>query len=133
MLDCCRLFFVLVMNYFIELSMNSPNLSTIQKPNCPQFPGLTMTGFADALRPDNFTGVHFKRWQLKSTLWLKRAPRLSRWSPLAILMGREIYLLFFQYHLLGALIRVLTCMCVCARALISLYSLLIRLHMILQF
>ncbi|KAK1608021.1 hypothetical protein QYE76_031694 [Lolium multiflorum] len=31
---------------------------------------LTMAGFADALRPDKFTGVHFKRWQIKATLWL---------------------------------------------------------------
>ena len=29
-----------------------------------------MAGFADALRPDKFTGVHFKRWQIKATLWL---------------------------------------------------------------
>ncbi|KAK1682587.1 hypothetical protein QYE76_043435 [Lolium multiflorum] len=35
-----------------------------------QFPELTMAGFADALRPDKFTGVHFKRWQVKATLWL---------------------------------------------------------------
>ncbi|KAK1660987.1 hypothetical protein QYE76_049146 [Lolium multiflorum] len=34
-----------------------------------QFPELTMAGFA-ALRPDKFTGVHFKRWQIKATLWL---------------------------------------------------------------
>nr|ABF98935.1 retrotransposon protein, putative, Ty1-copia subclass [Oryza sativa Japonica Group] len=29
-----------------------------------------MAGFADALRPDKFTGVHFKRWQIRVTLWL---------------------------------------------------------------
>jgi hypothetical protein len=29
-----------------------------------------MAGFADALRPDKFTGVHFKRWQVKVRLWL---------------------------------------------------------------
>jgi hypothetical protein len=29
-----------------------------------------MAGFADALRPDKFTGVHFKRWQVKVCLWL---------------------------------------------------------------
>jgi hypothetical protein len=29
-----------------------------------------MAGFADALRSDKFTGVHFKRWQVKSMLWL---------------------------------------------------------------
>ena len=29
-----------------------------------------MTHLADALKPDKFTGVHFKRWQVKATLWL---------------------------------------------------------------
>jgi hypothetical protein len=29
-----------------------------------------MAGFTDALRPDKFTGVHFKRWQYKAELWL---------------------------------------------------------------
>ena len=29
-----------------------------------------MTALADALRPEKFTGVHFKRWQVKATLWL---------------------------------------------------------------
>ena len=29
-----------------------------------------MAGFADALRPDKFTGVHFKTWQVKVHLWL---------------------------------------------------------------
>jgi hypothetical protein len=39
-----------------------PNYPTIQKPNCRQFPKLSMASFTDALRPDKFTGVHFKRW-----------------------------------------------------------------------
>lgn len=30
-----------------------------------------MTGFADVLSPDKFTGVQFKRWQFKVTLWLQ--------------------------------------------------------------
>ena len=52
-----------VMLSILELIMEIvPNYPTIQKPNCRQFPELTMTGFADALRPDKFTGVHFKRW-----------------------------------------------------------------------
>ena len=29
-----------------------------------------MASFADALRPDKFTGVHFKRWQVKVRFWL---------------------------------------------------------------
>lgn len=60
-----------VMLNILELIMEIvPNYPTIQKPNCRQFPELTMAGFADALRPDKFTGVHFKRWQIKATLWL---------------------------------------------------------------
>ena len=60
-----------IMLYILELIMEIvPNYPTIQKPNCRQFPELTMAGFADALRPDKFTGVHFKRWQVKTTLWL---------------------------------------------------------------
>ncbi len=60
-----------VMLNILELIMEIvPNYPTIQKPNCRQFPELTMAGFADALRPDKFTGVDFKRWQIKATLWL---------------------------------------------------------------
>ena len=70
LLDYCMLVSLLVMNYLLELIMNLPNIPTIQKPKYRQFPELTMAGFADALRPDKFTGVHFKRWQVKTTLWL---------------------------------------------------------------
>ena len=44
-------------------------ISTIQKPYYRRC-DFTMAGFADALRPDKFTGVHFKRWQIRVTLWL---------------------------------------------------------------
>ena len=50
--------------------MQLPNISTIQKPYYRQSVDFTMAGFADALRPDKFTGVHFKRWQVKVHLWL---------------------------------------------------------------
>jgi hypothetical protein len=46
------------------------NISIIQKPYCRQFPSLTMAGFADALKLEKFTSMHFKRWQVKVTLWL---------------------------------------------------------------
>jgi hypothetical protein len=53
----------------LELIMEIvPNCPTIQKRNCRQFPELSMAGFTDALRPDKFTGVHFKRWQYKAEL-----------------------------------------------------------------
>jgi hypothetical protein len=29
-----------------------------------------MAGFANALKPEKFSGLHFKRWQVKVTLWL---------------------------------------------------------------
>jgi hypothetical protein len=47
-----------------------PDFPTIQKPNCRKFPELSMAGFTDVLRPDKFTGVHFKWWQYKAELWL---------------------------------------------------------------
>ena len=50
--------------------MQLPNYSIIQKSYYSQSVDFTMAGFADALRPDKFTGVHFKRWQVKVRLWL---------------------------------------------------------------
>ena len=50
--------------------MQLPNISTTQKPYYRQSVDFTMAGFADALRLDKFTGVHFKRWQVKCHLWL---------------------------------------------------------------
>ena len=47
-----------------------PNYSTIQKLYYRQSFDFTMAGFADALRPDKFTGVHSKRWQVKIRPWL---------------------------------------------------------------
>jgi hypothetical protein len=29
-----------------------------------------MAAFAEALKPEKFNGMHFKRWQVKATLWL---------------------------------------------------------------
>jgi hypothetical protein len=61
----------IVMFNILELTMEiMPNYPTIQKPNCRQFSELSMAGFTDALRPNKFTGVHFKRWQYKAELWL---------------------------------------------------------------
>ena len=47
-----------------------PNYSTIQKLYYRKSFDFTMAGFADALRPDKFTGVHSKRWQVEIRLWL---------------------------------------------------------------
>jgi hypothetical protein len=54
-----------MLELIMEIVSNYP---TSQKPNCMQFSELTMAGFADALRLDKFTGMHFKRWQIKATL-----------------------------------------------------------------
>ena len=48
-----------IMELILELF---PNFPTIQKPYYRQFPELNMGHLADALKPDKFTGVHFKRW-----------------------------------------------------------------------
>jgi hypothetical protein len=59
----------IVMFNILELIMEIvPNYRTIQKPNCRQFPELSMAGFTDALRLDKFTSMHFKRWQYKAEL-----------------------------------------------------------------
>ena len=41
---------------------------TIQKPYSRHF---SIQGFAATLKPEKFTGTHFKRWQTRTTLWLK--------------------------------------------------------------
>ena len=63
---------VVVMIYILELIVEiMPNIPTIQKPYYRQFPELNMGHLADAMKPEKFTGVHFKRWQYKTTLWLQ--------------------------------------------------------------
>jgi hypothetical protein len=60
----------LVMIYIRNLIWKLSNYSTIQKPYCRQFPSFSMAAFADALKPEKFNGMHFKRCQVKATLWL---------------------------------------------------------------
>jgi hypothetical protein len=57
-----------VMIYIRVLIWKMSNISTIQKPYYRQFPSLTMDAFVDALKPEKFIGMHFKRWQVKATL-----------------------------------------------------------------
>ena len=66
MLDLVMFMIYLFWNLIIQL----PNYSTIQKHYARQSVDFTMAGFTDALRPDKFTCVHFKRWQVKVRLWL---------------------------------------------------------------
>ena len=52
--------------------MQLPNNSTIQKPYYKQsVDNFTMAGVAEAMRPDKFTSVHFKRWLIKVGLWFR--------------------------------------------------------------
>ncbi|KAK1630960.1 hypothetical protein QYE76_005275, partial [Lolium multiflorum] len=62
-----------VINNVVINNVTAATSSATPSPPPPpdrQFPELTMAGFSDALRPDKFTGVHFKRWQVKAMLWL---------------------------------------------------------------
>ena len=52
--------------------MQLPNNSIIQKPYYKQsVDNFTMAGVAEAMRPDKFTSVHFKRWLIKVGLWFR--------------------------------------------------------------
>jgi hypothetical protein len=63
-------YLLLVMIYIQNLIWKMFNYSTIQKPYCRQIPCLNMAGFADALKPEKISRMHFKKWQVKVTLWL---------------------------------------------------------------
>ena len=47
--------------------MKMPNFLTFQKPNVRQF---FVSGFAAALKPNNFDGKNFMIWRAKMVLWL---------------------------------------------------------------
>jgi hypothetical protein len=82
----------IVMFNILELIMEIvPNYLTIQKPNCRQFPKLSMAGFTDALRPDKFTSMHFKRWQYKVELWLTmiKVFPISKGKPEGIISDKD--------------------------------------------
>jgi hypothetical protein len=71
MLDLSMIFPVSIMIYFIwNLILCFPIFSTIQKPYYRQSVEFTMVGFADAMRLEKFSSVHFKICQVKVRLWL---------------------------------------------------------------
>jgi hypothetical protein len=55
------------MIYILVLIWKLSNYLTIQKPYYRSFLELSMASFADALRPEKFSGAHFKRWSVKVT------------------------------------------------------------------
>jgi hypothetical protein len=52
----------------IKIKLKMLLFLTIQKPYCSHFS--FMAEFVDALRLTPFSGVHFKRWEVKVMLWL---------------------------------------------------------------
>ena len=50
--------------------LHQPNISNNPKSNYRNFPELTIASFANKLRPNKFTDVHFKRWEVKVHLCL---------------------------------------------------------------
>jgi hypothetical protein len=67
--NLCMLVPVFIIIYFIRnLILHLPIFSTIQKPYYRQSVDFTIAGFADAVRPEKFSGVHLKRWQVKVRL-----------------------------------------------------------------
>ena len=58
---------LLMLFFWIKLIMKMPKFLTIQKPNVRQF---SVSGFAAALKPNNFDGKNFMIWRGKMVLWL---------------------------------------------------------------
>jgi hypothetical protein len=57
------------MIYILVFIWKLPNIPTIRKPYDRSFP-VHMSSFVDALRPEKFSGAHFKRRSVKVTDWL---------------------------------------------------------------
>ena len=58
---------LLMLSFWIKLIIKMPKFLTIQKPNVRQF---SVSGFAAALKPNNFDGKNFMIWHAKMVLWL---------------------------------------------------------------
>ena len=58
---------LLMLFFWIKLIMKMPKSLIIQKPNVRQF---FVSGFAAALKPNNFDGKNFMIWRAKMVLWL---------------------------------------------------------------
>jgi len=64
MIHVVGLFLIVGINLYITKLLLFP---TIQKPDRH----LAMTkGYTNAMKPEKFTGVNFKRWQMRAQLWL---------------------------------------------------------------
>ena len=57
----------LLLFFWINFNMKMPKFLTFQKRNNRQF---SVSGFAAALKPNNFDGKNFMIWRAKMVLWL---------------------------------------------------------------
>jgi hypothetical protein len=57
----------LLLFFWINFNMKMPKFLTIQKPDIRQF---FVSGFATALKPNDFDGMNYKIWCAKMVLWL---------------------------------------------------------------
>jgi hypothetical protein len=64
----CNALVMFMIYPWIKIKLKVSLFPSIQKPYCSHFS--FMAGFVDALKPAPFTGVNFKRWQMRVTLWL---------------------------------------------------------------
>jgi hypothetical protein len=64
----CNALVMFMIYPWIKIKLKVLLFLTIQKPYCSHFS--FMAGLVDASKPTSFTGVNFKRWQMRVTLWL---------------------------------------------------------------
>jgi hypothetical protein len=64
----CNALLMFMIFSWIKIKLKVLLFSTIKKPYCSHFS--FVVGFVDALKHAAFTGVNFKRWQMRVTLWL---------------------------------------------------------------
>jgi hypothetical protein len=64
----CNALVMFIIYPWIKFKLKVLIFSIINKPYCKHFS--FMARFVDVLRPTPFTGVNFKRWQMRVTLWL---------------------------------------------------------------
>ena len=65
----CYQSFIFVIYHWIKIKLKVLIFPTIQKPYFRHL-SFMASPYVEALRPPPFDGKHFKRWQVKATLWL---------------------------------------------------------------
>jgi hypothetical protein len=58
---------IFLLFFWINFNMKLPKFLTIQKPDIRQF---SISGFAAALKPNDFDETNYKIWRAKMVLWL---------------------------------------------------------------